>query len=1038
MYEFERGINLEAIGIIVCFLVPTLSFVQVKKPGTQLCKINPPLSVVQHMACCASGCRPLVCKGPPVPLNVNWGAAAYEAARGGIVSIGDTTGASFASGFWVSPRAVATSWSKVARQALGLQVVVYQQEGPPILLDANLVFAVPTLDIAFLVVNPLTVGSMVLAPTVLPISTKTPLAGQSVFSLNNGYVIDDRLRTTFVDGNSMFTGVIQEPSYTRTGYVTDLVSTIPLLPGSIGGVVVRVPDYLVVGMIQYAVDGAGAGSSAGINGPLLAAAVYWATQECPAMSSSYLLGAGVKLALRRSIALGIQVPISLSGGGTSATVFAALPLPTSGVVPTTEVGELGIPCAGATISFPFMQSTKTFNPTSAAFTFAGLQTVTPNPVAPGTPVIMDTGYVRAYMPQVFTDISSNGSAIDVNTAAGSPWDGDVVLDVVAPSIAKQFRVSATPTTTSTQATSYYVPTTQIVISALGMVGFFTTVPSSTALAPAVVVENIVNPSETAIANNFYYVAPFASTDFVNVRADYTTDAGVPGGPLQVYVLDETSTNGTLTIQWQGYALSSALPVCFQVILGFDTVASPGVTSPDTSTIAGEVTFAYRSDLVTGSWAGGPWLTASTLSVDLVPVPPSSPRLIMVPALPNGGDAIYWGVASAQGSNLTSVLASDRTTYMLGPHGEPFVDPSISGVAATTLVAAYPSATTAPFFHYALYTAFADNDLFTVIAVNNVPVGTFDLNNTSLTDALLEASLTGSALAPTVVTVKLFNVNFGAPTTLTQADNAADISKFLATAVVLGQPTVLNGPLSLTTYQFRPLNAATSLGTTLPPSFFSGVVLSTPYSYLTTSGATEPQQAQILSTTFTITITAVDLAAYGVTTGSFAQGVFIVSLVNTDSSVIDDSWSSSAVDSSQYTTVALFITPTGSGGNYVVTTRTSSGYGTTSGSGTTTTVGSTTSGNIIVSFTLSYPVNLYSARVNALSIGRPPCPSFSPTNDIDYPTKTAILVPGTVNFTSLTTALRSVAAVPDVANTYVVTSAPRDYGRVEIFPTNNPY
>jgi hypothetical protein len=936
-----------------------------------------------------------------------------------VVSVHTLDGTAVGSGFWVSPRAVATSWHSVAPQAGGLQVIVFQASGPPLALDAVLVFAIPVLDVAFLVVNPLTVGGMLLEPTVLPVATVSAATGETVFALSNGLG---------VDGNSMTTGVVREASLSRAGYITDIATTLPLFLGSSGAAVIRVPDLVVVGMAQYALTATGpvplspgpdplttgCTYSAGVSSRLLAAAIYWAFQECKAMSAPYLLGASTKVTLSRSLALGQRLPVEADG----VLATAVLPMPTAGIVPAQT--ELGIPCVGATVGVPRLTETPDlFNPgESAAFTlsFSGTQTVTPASTAPASTLVLDTGYVRVHLPAVFQDISvdginlsDSGSGLGARVGDGyhdtiNPVTGSINInqfinpapvvegldDVALDPYTNVFRTSVLPSADPLVAADAPY-TSKIVVSALGMVGFDVDLDADLVLAA------IQEPAQAP----FLFVAPFASTAFANTTYAGST-AGTPGGPLAVFL---KTVPGAVIVQWQGYAAETLAPVCFQVYLGLDTVANVTLSYP-----AGQVTYAYRADVLPGPWAGGRWLTGTSLQE----LDEASRRPIVVGTPPSGGEALYFGVASYTGTNMCSVLASDLHTYMLGPHGEgqpgaPLPAPTVS----STVVTANAAAAVAPFFTYAVFLAAAPSDLLTVVAVNALPVGAADLDNASLSDVLVQTGLQG---VPSV-SVQLLGKAF----TASQALPPAGMSSFFGSAQYLGLSPVLSstGPVSQSAFQFTPVNELTA--TPAPPeSFFSGAVLSAPYSY-TGSSSSEPQQGQLVSVQGTVVLSTAAVLEYVQDSGRSAM--FTVSLLHTQGTRATDFWVASPPPSATVgTTTAFFIipdTPT----TFTVITRVSFGYGGPEVSLTSAAVTSSTT--LTLPFALECEPAIYLAKVNALALGRPPLDSFSQVHDINGP---SILVPGTVVFSAVNTSYRAAVAVTDSTRQYAVTRTPRDLAR----------
>ena len=947
------------------------------------------------MTSCQALCRPALCTAPPAPLTLNWGEGAFAALRGAVVGIvSPSDGAStVGTGFWISPRAVATAWSPALTSKGIVQVIASQALGPPIVLDAVVTFAVPALGIAFLTVNPLTVGGMLMEPTVLPIANDVA-TGQTVCTLT----------TSATGALTMRQGIVSTGSTTVSGYITDIVTSLPMSGSTVGAPVIRVPDNVVVGMVQHQALGADIGFSAGINGRTIAAAAYWATQESLAVRAPFVLGAATPVMLRPSVALGQLV--TGTAGDEGPAPRAVLPMPTCGIQPLTV--ELGVPCNGAVVGVPVLPSASPnlFTPTRPGLTlsFYGAQTVVPAATAGASRLVVDTGYVRAHMPMVFTDISGTGTLLSMDSTTGAFNATSAVLGSAPGSRFMRLAAGAGATPTSLSAVTL---ATSVIVSSLGMV----VLNYSFTVDPGFVETIISNPNPA-----YPYAAPFASMEFAVAVGSYNTNKGLPGGPLAVYM---AVTNTAVTFQWQGFARTSGAPVQFQVVIGLD-LDGPG--NPETTSLtSGELTFAYGPDVMPGPWAGDKWLTGAQMGFM---------RNIVLPSPPSGGDAVYFGLAnttpsSSDGlSNMCAVLASDGASYLLGPHGEESVSgPLPSSLVGATVVVANTTAAAAPYFAYALFNAPAPSQLRTVAAVNGVPIGSSDLDTASLTDVLLRTALTSTAATPQSVAVQFRSVGFGPSVPLTPTG----LTLFLGGAVALGQTPTFASPTS-TSVAFVP--PVLTLG---PPQFlpgsYSGLVLTVPYSYVAATGAMEPQQAQLLSVQGTVTIKAADVIAYlanPLAAGEGSSALFIVSLAQTDGTLLTDAWPQTSDLAPPQTTLAVSI-PAGDL-PWTVSIVTSNGYGNTVKTVQTVTA----SGDVVVPFTLSYDPTLYTARVNGLVIGRPPVASFSPTYDpgfgVDGP---SVLVPGTVALTSVVTATRSIVAAPDPSESYWVTGTPRAVTRDQV-------
>lgn len=959
-------------------------------------------------SCCTAACNPYVCSAPAPVLTLNWGQAAFAATQNAVVGITDGSGVALGSGFWITGRAVVTSWQAVWRQALGLRVAVFQPlgTGPPLALDAVLVYAIPTLDLAFLVVNPLTLQGMLLAPPLLSLAFDAA-AGQDVFMLAN---VGNTQNVTIA------TGTVMDPSFALTGYVTQLLTSIftflagtfgdgtrEACRGTLGAPILRATDYAVVGINQRTGFTAGDFSAGGLDALTLNAGVRWALLNSTLLSAPYLLGAGTGLTVQRALALSVKVYSELQSDTPGVIIpYAYVPLSAVGATTEPTALELGVPATGALVADPVP-----FDPTFATPDNEGFQlslnllrtvtatVATPNPVVP-----MDVGYIRRTLPAntVWNEIGVLPNVLPVD---GEADYATLALPVADP--ANLFRISATSGAGGSFVDELWC--TAITVSPMGIIGF------ATEAVPAF--EMTVASAENIIADPIgqnagtYWAAPFASLDF----APYEDGTF----PLTMYA---TFVDGTVTIQWTGVS-RSGVPVSFQAHLTYGPVKLAG-DAPNPW--PGQVTFAYPPDRMLPGWPGDLWVTGTALTVP----PPAGftsfpAQVMLVPQLPVKNDVIYFGLASSSSTvTLTATNAVGTTPpYIIGGRGGITTTTVLPTVLQGTVVAVNTAATgDEPYFQYGLYRADVSTALSSVQVIGSLgtstsTVGQAALSQASLGDVIATAGLLSSGTVAIPVVPLWRTTQFSTPVTLTTAQTA----QLLGSAQFLGDVSSSSTALTTTSYSFVPGTSA-----------YGGVVCSVPMSYIASTSTTEPLQAELLSVSGSFT------ASIPSAPGTNAPTVFILSLANTNSTTLSDEFITSTTSVSVtglYTTVYLVVDTVA--GTTTATVYYSNGYNNT-GSRVTgaSSVLTTFPATVAVPFTLSYAPAAYVARINALVLGRPPADGF--TND--WGSDPLVPMPAVVTLTTVSTAFRNTTFVADLDNQYAVTRGFRDTLVAGLLP--NPF
>jgi hypothetical protein len=944
---------------------------------------------------CRAQCSPYICTAPTPVLTLNWGEAAYAATRGTAVGI---LGSQSGSGFWVTPRAVVTAWHVVQGMDSVVRVVVYQSAAPPLVLDAVVAYAIPVLDLAFLVVNPVTVTGLVVTPTIGKLGMDAA-TGQPVFAL---------MTTGSVSGTSFVAGVIRDNSSNPENYLSDLLTTVPIVAGAAGAPVFRATDYAIVGMVQYGTEVGSSSFSGGVDARLLSAGVYWAIQNCPALNAGYVLGVSLTPLLGNSVALGQKVVSEAPVVAPATAPYAYVFMPEKGV--DLETLELSVPATGATVYSPtFAIPCRIFKSAEATPKYEiqlyGKQTVVvlPND-ASGAGVHLNVGYVSKSVPQAWVP--------GVPEAAGSPLVfvagiAEITTIVLGEEDERTFRVRATPSSVDTVCGNI-TSAIRVFVSDLGMVTFTTDVAE---LAPTQVqVLQAIYDGVDGIAPVLTYAAPFASVAFAD-------------SPLDAYAVHDV-LNNRIVIQWQGSS-ERGTPVCFQAILGVGPTAS--VT---TNYDSGEVLFTYAPDQMLPGWSDGPWLTGTSLAGTRSDESGLEVRrVIKVPLPPVANQAIYFGLATLDSNAIVTPCigtTAQPPPYIFSMHGEQVTSPVNPEKAITygTVVMANTSTPTAPFFRYALLSNevdFQGVEELTVVSVNGLSVGQEDLDSVSLPDALVQVGINGSVTSPFLVTPAFRTTGFGPQSALTPQQ----MSVLLGSATSMGVVGPTTRPVTVTSFQFTPGSTAAQ------QAGYGGVACFVPPSVVATGS--EPLQTQLVTVSGSVTLT----ATRDFLTPETNLGLFVLSLAHTDSTQLTDDFLAiypvTPPTTDLYSTLAISITPSETD-TWTVNLVKRYGY-----SGVDAVVDSDTCDvgvPFTVNFTLSYPLIKYNPRVNTILIGRPPVPKFEPANDFGAPTP-SLLVPGLVTFSSVVTAPRVVLATGSpTPNAYAVVTTPRSLSRPLV--GTNPY
>ena len=659
-------------------------------------------------------------QGPPgLPCDMDWGVVVMDYIRSAVVGIAvrDGDGDVLGRGFWVSNTLIATSWSLLDRERLGVRVIVDLSWGQSIPLDGVVVYAVPVLDIAFVLVNPALVVDRGYTPRVLTLESFTR-AGT-------------RVVTTCAPG-SFVTGFVSNASVGTYGYISDVTTSFaPHSQTLIGAPIIHAYTYSIVGMVQYVRESDGV--SGGVCSQWLAAAIGWAGQA-PACALYRHLAVGPLSQTLPTLRSGLALGAFLSTSSVDLKVCA--PLVTEAVRPQLLSFPLGDTAKGAWIYDPVLEhndlcapyGTAITTPIEDSFLLLGPENaVTYADTIPSLRAI-DVNYVRENRSGVFSSILSPKITVNAEGYAAIPISDIFIKASVDPCLLP--------------ANENIV--TGVYVSALGFLVFET---AGFPVNPAVdltldrLTEIIENPDVVyADSRHLLFAAPFACVDFRERDA-------LNNFALDVYV-DINAITKTSTVQWTSNPLlNTADPVSFQVEVRYDTI-------PDTPS-AGEITFIY--DVTSGAWANNTWLTATSLTSNPVT---KRQEIIRVDAMPVPNDVIYFGVAS-----------QDATLYM--PHTIPASTPDL-----TRTVVCPARRTATPDVRGTIVTINVDGDRLYAAAVynwrhfdaplrltsvNTLPVGEVGVDNVVVSTTEVYQRH-GSALGYETSALLTSAASFGSPST----------------------------------------------------------------------------------------------------------------------------------------------------------------------------------------------------------------------------------------------------------------------------------
>lgn len=652
---------------------------------------------------------PVCVQGPPgppgLPCDMDWGAVVMQYIRTAVVGIATREGDLLGRGFWVSSTVVATAWSLVNRESAGVRVII---DVPSPLLGSNayqalpidgvVVYAVPLLDVAFIVVNPLLLSNWRYTPRVLGLEG-TARAG-------------DRVATTYASG-SFATGFVCNASVGTYGYISDVTtSLVPCVATLVGAPIIHAYTYGIVGMVQY-VNPYDV-TSGGINAVLLATALSWAASSC-VLRRPIAQGAVTIPVLRDALALGTLMNTSVLGGG----IQVAVPLVTEAVRPQLLSFPLGETATGAWVFRPTMNVDDVYG-TADSLGFGG-NTVTYNSVP--TLVAMDANYVRSNATGTpYESILAPDTILSTDTS-------DSIKVYTSSSVSDIIRVSVDPASPENHLA------TDIWVSVLGIIVF------ATAEFPVTLDDMSLESLGDLIANpnsvyrkKLLYAAPFACASFGKLQSG-------GGFPVTVSLLT-TATH--YVVQWD--TKSDTLdPVSFQVSVRYVTALDAD------SRPSGEVTFQYAC--MPGAWACSPWLTGTSLT--------SNPEkrtleLIRVDTMPSPGDLIYFGTASYD--NTVYVPGFKRVAHIGGTYCLTAACPArrteTSDVRGTVVVLQSDGTC---FFKAVTYTWPGFDFPVRVARVDALPVGDLGVDNVALSTVIASIAPRATEALPVPVTVRVTEV-----------------------------------------------------------------------------------------------------------------------------------------------------------------------------------------------------------------------------------------------------------------------------------------
>jgi hypothetical protein len=997
------------------------------------------------MSCCARPALPPVrpcCDVGGAAADPEWTVGAARDTALGVVGISNLAGASLGSGFWITTSCVCTAWDVVSGQAGGVRVIVPVSYGAPMLVDALFIFGAQEYGLALLEVQPALFppGYM---PSILPLAVAPVLVGQSVYALGNAGA------TTF---GAFVAGTVRDVTFSVYGDVSYLTLGLALGFGAGGAPVLRRCDDSVIGVALY---------------------YRYAPGDMVVAVSGATLGAFLTLAGSASIDLGV------AASGTGRQTLPVLTTPARLTGATTFPTPVDTPTLGTVVDYlsdaqPALPYTTTLPCMTASIS---PQTLVVGETASGMwaydPTLVSTGDLDAYYGTLVDGDAARGVfQLDDSVPTPQPTprlELNISPDASAYACAQNFvRLPGVPVIDITTIvlpigspsyiavlndgmfySSYnlenninlFDPATDNIIYASDFLGNWVRARSVTVYAAGLVVmdEDFDSQGEGLVgiplAQPFFIgsdglaafiqqsypvlptstqsiIAPFASTDFI-YRGDNSTLYGTPGYALEVSAYrDNTVTPNRLTVQWKGFSQVTHDPVLFQVMFTVTHFATgPPVYEQD----SGQVLCLYGS--MPGTWAGGPWLTASTLPLNFshlgyinYDAPDNGARAPFVQILrayqqPVQNEAIYFGRAAGQASLAMAVpmAPAPLTTRFLVPWRTPGGDLPMYD-ASDARDQPYAQGTTvlvwlqagALNFQYAITGWLYDATPLRVTAVGSKPIGAVNTNVGSLLDAIVGLRAVGATQrSPAILNSVSLSQNVNGSLT---ALSSTAIASLLASARLLGAPgaSVDLSTLSDLSFVFNPAPNNSAFA-------YSSAVMTVP------SQACGGILPNIVSTSITVLF---DAAAV---LGQTATPLIIVQLAAADSTSLI-----TTMATDEFAAPSAIVIYNAGGGTFQYCLRNGAGGIAVNGPNTISIV----DGIASVTVTLAAPVAALSAqRPNTLITGRPPRANNGPYADSGEIVNTGTLVPATVIVNSMSVATRARVSAHDTTRTWAITSAP---------------
>jgi hypothetical protein len=940
-----------------------------------------------------------------------WTVSAARDAALGVVGVSNLAGDSLGSGFWITTSCVCTAWDVVSGQAGGVRVIVPVSYGPPMLVDALFIFGAQEYGLALLEVQPALLPPGYL-PSILPLASARVLVGQSVYALANASA------TTF---GAFAAGSVRDVTFSVYGDVSYLTLDLALGFAAGGAPVLRRCDGAVIGVALY---------------------YRYAPGDMIVAASGSTLSAFLTLAGRASIDLG------LAASGVGHQTLPVLTTPARLIGATTFPTLSDTPTLGTVIEYTIGQAA--FNTTLPCMT---------DSISPQALVVGDTATgMWAYDPTLST-IESDfrfGTLLDDDSGHGLFTDSARLtlsgLDSFAYACDQNFtRLRDVPVVDITTLSSVLpniivVPTLTMdpldavcLIesypdlfdpSAFDLIAYTTDMYGRTINANSIAVyaaglvvfrNNAITPLdgidglETFITqaypvlpiNTQPILAPFASTDFI-YRGNSNDNVGQPGYALQVSAMrDNTVVPNRLTIQWKGFSQVTGDPVLFQLMM---TITQP---SEAFDILSGQMLCTYGT--MPGTWAGGPWLTASTLTVnwghlytdgELPAVRPPFVQLLRVYDPPVQNEAIYFGRAAGQASLAMArpIAPAPLETRFLVPWRTPGGDlPAYDTLTDDVLNAPYAQGTTALLwldadgnllFEYAISGWEYNPAPLRVAAVGSKAIGATNTNVDSLLDAIVALrAVNATQRAPVLLSsLSLSQLVNGSLCVL----SASAIASLISSARLMGAPgaSVDLSNLSSLTFGFTPAPGVAPV--------YSATVMTLPTQ---NCGGLLPN---IVAASITIVIDVSDIPA------PIATPLAIVQLAAADSTSLVTTLEPDTADG--LSAVVIYY----SDGQFFFSLRNGAGTSPIDHPAVQVTP---VDGILTVSVTLEAPQNPENSaqRPNAIVTGRPPRANNQFTGGTAVQSGT--LVPVAVAITAVTTTTLARVSARDTERTWAITSAP---------------